>query len=149
MKRKKLNFDNISTAVLPPKISTLKLSGMSGENKMANKRKLCSIALASIAMILTLGGIASAAPTTPDITWSNPADITVGTALGDNQLNAVVTDPNTEETVPGTVTYTPPAGTQLEVVQAQNLHVDFTPTDTETYNSASKDVSINVTQSNS
>ena len=49
---------------------------------MANKRKLCSIAFASIAMILLLGGIASAAETTPEIPGITRLTITVGTASG-------------------------------------------------------------------
>src|SRR5206468_9747535 len=46
--------------------------------------------------------------------------------------------------VPGTFVYTPAAGTVLNAGNGQTLHVDFTPTDTTNYNSASKDVVINV-----
>jgi hypothetical protein len=74
---------------------------------------------------------------TPTITWSNPADITYGTALGSTQLNATAS-------VPGVLTYTPPTGTLLNLGNNQNLSVDFTPTDTVNYNTASKNVSINV-----
>ncbi|HZT61307.1 MAG TPA: MBG domain-containing protein [Pyrinomonadaceae bacterium] len=74
---------------------------------------------------------------TPVITWSNPADIVYGTALGAAQLNATA---NT----PGAFTYTPAAGTVLASGNSQNLHVSFAPTDTTNYNNASKDVSINV-----
>src|SRR5205809_1088066 len=73
---------------------------------------------------------------TPAITWSNPADITYGTALSVTQLNA--TTP-----VAGSFVYTPAAGTVLDAGN-QTLHVDFTPTDTANYNSASKNVAINV-----
>jgi PKD repeat protein len=73
---------------------------------------------------------------TPTITWSNPADITYGTALSSAQLNAVAS-------VPGTYTYTPAAGTVLNA-GTQTLHVDFIPTDTANYNTASMDVTINV-----
>src|SRR5262249_28758616 len=75
--------------------------------------------------------------TTPTITWSNPADISTGTALGGTQLNATAN-------VPGAFTYTPAAGTILNTGNNQNLHVDFTPIDTANYNHASKDVTINV-----
>ena len=51
---------------------------------------------------------------TPTITWSNPADITYGTALSSTQLNAVATDPVTGNTVTGTFIYTPAAGTNIE-----------------------------------
>ena len=74
---------------------------------------------------------------TPTITWSNPADIIYGTALGGTQLNATAS-------VPGSFVYTPAAGTVLGAGNGQNLHADFTPTDTTNYNTASKDVSINV-----
>jgi hypothetical protein len=74
---------------------------------------------------------------TPIITWSNPADITYGTALSGTQLNAIAS-------VSGTFIYTPPATTVLNAGTGQTLHVAFTPTDTVNYNSASKDVTINV-----
>jgi uncharacterized repeat protein (TIGR01451 family) len=74
---------------------------------------------------------------TPVINWSNPADIIYGTALSATQLNATAN-------VPGTFTYTPASGTVLSSGNGQNLHADFTPTDTTNYNNTSKDVSINV-----
>ena len=39
----------------------------------------------------------------PTITWSNPADITYGTALSGTQLNATATDPVTGNTVNGSL----------------------------------------------
>ena len=74
---------------------------------------------------------------TPVITWNNPADITYGTALSGTQLN-VTAD------VAGGLVYTPASGVVLDAGNGQNLHVDFTPTDTANYNNASKDVTINV-----
>jgi hypothetical protein len=74
---------------------------------------------------------------TPVITWNNPADITHGTALDGAQLNATAS-------VGGSFVYTPAAGTVLEVGNGQTLHVDFTPLDTTNYNTASKDVVINI-----
>jgi hypothetical protein len=74
---------------------------------------------------------------TPTITWSNPADITSGTPLGDAQLNATAD-------VPGTFVYTPPADTVLEVGPNQVLSVVFTPSDDANYNPATKTVTINV-----
>src|SRR5207247_1356434 len=74
---------------------------------------------------------------TPAITWSNPADITYGTALSPTQLNATAS-------VAGNFVYTPAAGTLLNVGNNQTLHVDFTPTDTAHYNNTSKNVGINV-----
>ena len=74
--------------------------------------------------------------TTPIITWSNPADITYGTLLGNQQLDATAN-------VDGKFNYTPPAGTRLEVGN-QTLHADFTPADKDHFTSASAQVMINV-----
>ncbi|MDX6405211.1 MAG: hypothetical protein QOH70_2666, partial [Blastocatellia bacterium] len=74
---------------------------------------------------------------TPTITWNNPADITYPTALSSTQLNAAAS-------VPGVLTYTPPATTVLNAGNAQTLSVNFVPTDSVNYSNASKDVSINV-----
>jgi len=77
------------------------------------------------------------AKATPIINWSNPSDITYGTDLSATQLNST-TD------VGGTLTYTPDTGTILSAGVGQTLHVDFTPTDSTDYNTANKDVTINV-----
>src|SRR5262249_32550548 len=68
---------------------------------------------------------------TPVITWTNPADITVGTALGATQLNATAS-------VPGTFVYTPAAGATLNAGSGQILSVTFTPTDAANYTTATK-----------
>ena len=75
---------------------------------------------------------------TPLITWSNPADITYGTALSGTQLNA-------SASVPGSFVYTPASGTVLSA-GTHTLHVDFTPTDTANYTNATADVTINVSE---
>src|SRR5207249_581418 len=74
---------------------------------------------------------------TPVITWANPADITYPTLLGGTQLNATAD-------VAGSFGYTPAAGTKLNANPGQALKVDFTPTDTANYNTATKSVYINV-----
>jgi hypothetical protein len=74
---------------------------------------------------------------TTAITWNNPADIVLGTALSDTQLNATAS-------APGSFVYTPSAGVVLSVGAGQTLHVDFTPDDTTNYTHASKDVRIDV-----
>jgi Kelch motif protein len=83
---------------------------------------------------------------TPTVNWSNPADITYGTALNGTQLNATFTwvVNGAPVTVAGAATYTPPSGTLLNAGNAQNLKVDFAPTDTTNYNTATKTVQINV-----
>jgi len=73
----------------------------------------------------------------PIITWSNPADITLPTALSSIQLNATAN-------IPGIFTYTPIIGTVLSIGNAQSLKVDFTPTDAVNYNVATKTVIINI-----
>jgi hypothetical protein len=77
------------------------------------------------------------AKATPIITWSNPADIVYGTLLSGTQLNAAAN-------VTGSFNYTPAAGTLLNAGSNQTLHTSFTPADTANYNSATKDVLINV-----
>lgn len=64
----------------------------------------------------------------PVLTWAKPADITQGTPLSSAQLDATAN-------VPGTVTYTPAAGTVLPPGY-QALNVKFTPTDTVNYSDA-------------
>jgi len=75
--------------------------------------------------------------TNPTISWTTPADITYGTLLSTQQLNATAN-------VPGTFIYTPGIGTKLNIDFNQELKVDFTPTDTAQYNKVSKTVKINV-----
>ncbi len=75
---------------------------------------------------------------TPVITWSNPASITYGTALSATQLNATAS-------VPGTLVYTPAAGS-IPAAGTDTLSVTFTPTDTTNYTTATKTVQITVTQ---
>jgi hypothetical protein len=82
-------------------------------------------------------GTLTIAKVTPAITWSKPADITQGTALGSTQLNAT-------SGVPGSFTYVPPAGTALGVGPGQTLSVTFAPTDSLDYNPAAASVTINV-----
>jgi hypothetical protein len=85
-------------------------------------------------------------PATPTITWSNPADILSGTALGAAQLNATAsaTVGGVSVNVPGTFTYTPGAGTVLNAGNGQTLTVSFTPADTTDYTTASATVTLNV-----
>ena len=73
---------------------------------------------------------------TPEINWSNPADIVYGTALNETQLNA-------SASVPGIFNYNPVPETILGA-KNQTLNVTFTPTDTTNYTNVSKSVSINV-----
>src|SRR5205807_9422248 len=75
---------------------------------------------------------------TPVITWADPTNLTYGTALSSTQLNATAS-------VPGTLTYTPAAGS-IPAAGNDTLSVTFTPTDTTNYTTATKTVTLNVTQ---
>ena len=72
----------------------------------------------------------------PAITWATPAAIAYGATLSAAQLNATAS-------VPGSFVYTPAAGTVLSAGD-QILKVDFTPTDTINYITATDTVSITV-----
>jgi hypothetical protein len=73
----------------------------------------------------------------PTITWTDPADITTGTPLGAGQLDATAP-------VSGVFTYTPAAGSILNVGANQALAVSFTPADKTDYNTATASARINV-----
>ena len=73
----------------------------------------------------------------PTVTWSDPADITYGTALDSTQLDATAD-------VEGTFAYMPASGSVLHAGNNQTLSVIFTPTDTIDYTTVTKSVSINV-----
>ena len=83
---------------------------------------------------------------TPIITWANPASIVYGTPLSSIQLNAVVYQPNSSTTIPGTFAYSPASGDNL-MVGTQMLTVTFTPSDVSDYTTATKTVSLVVIQS--
>ena len=72
----------------------------------------------------------------PAITWATPLPIVYGTALGAAQLDA-------SSPVAGSFTYSPAAGTVLNVGQ-QTLQATFTPTDTTDYTTATATVTLMV-----
>jgi len=78
------------------------------------------------------------------ITWSNPAAITYGTALGNAQLSATVMGV-AGGSAAGALTYSPAAGAVLGA-GTQNLKVDAAETDN--YNAATKTVSLTVNKAN-
>lgn len=75
---------------------------------------------------------------TPTIFWNEPGDITYGTPLGPEQLNAQVYG------IPGTLKYSPGTGTVLDVGEDRPLTATFSPADTDNYYSAEKKVGITV-----
>jgi hypothetical protein len=76
------------------------------------------------------------------ITWPRPQDISYGTPLGPAQLNAVASSGG--QSVPGSYSYQPAAGTVLNAGQAQPLRVTFTPSDPTSYEGASAAVNLDV-----
>ena len=92
---------------------------------------------------MTLLGTASAGFLIPTIKWDNPENITYGTALSSNQLNASASHLLTP--LFGTFTYDPAEGTILRV-GTHSLDVYFEPLNLGIYLSVSKNVIINVTQ---
>jgi hypothetical protein len=74
---------------------------------------------------------------TPVVSWSAPAAITFGGALGNGQLDATAT-------IPGTFVYNPPAGTVLPVGNNEPLSVTFTPNDATDYTTATGSTTITV-----
>jgi hypothetical protein len=71
---------------------------------------------------------------TPTLAWATPAAITYGTALSATQLNAVAS-------TPGTIAYSPAAGTTPRA-GTQTLSASYTPTDTTDYNTAQATVPL-------
>ncbi len=81
----------------------------------------------------------------PTIIWATPADIGFGVALGSTQLNATASAQlnGASANVPGTFTYSPPAGT-VPAIGTQTLKVAFAPTDKVNYLPATDAVLIAV-----
>jgi subtilase family serine protease len=78
--------------------------------------------------------VTAATKTNPGLTWNPPGAITYGTALGAAQLDATAN-------VPGTFAYSPAAGTVL-TAGSQVLTVNFTPTDSTDYATATSIVTL-------
>ncbi|MBO9662615.1 kelch repeat-containing protein [Dokdonella sp.] len=91
---------------------------------------------------LAAGERYSDAPATPILTWAMPAPIIYGTALGASQLNASASFQG--NSIVGTFTYTPSAGTLLNAGAGQTLSVEFAPADTVNYANASTTTTITV-----
>jgi hypothetical protein len=73
----------------------------------------------------------------PIVTWSAPAAITAGTALGSAQLDGMAS-------VPGAFTYSPGLGTVLGIGYHQTLSATFVPTDGVDYQQVSTTTTIDV-----
>jgi len=86
-----------------------------------------------------VNGTLTIAQASTTVTWTTPAAITYGTALGTAQLNATAT-------VAGTFVYAPAAGTMLPA-GLQTLTVTFTPNDTADYSTSTASVALTVNNS--
>jgi mono/diheme cytochrome c family protein len=75
----------------------------------------------------------------PTLTWNPPAAITYGMALTTAQLSATAN-------VSGTFSYNPAVGTILQAGPGQRLSVTFVPQDSETYNTVSTNVPLDVNE---
>jgi hypothetical protein len=83
-------------------------------------------------------------PSAQDVTlgWPSPADISYGTALSAAQLNATASAGG--QSVAGSFSYQPGAGTVLPAGSGQTLSVTFTPDDPAAFNSATATVQLTV-----
>ena len=77
------------------------------------------------------------------LAWTMPASVPYGTPLSATQLDATAT--YNGNPVPGTFTYTPPAGTILNT-GTNTLNVTFNPTDPASYTTATGSTTLAVTQ---
>jgi hypothetical protein len=115
------------------------VSGWTGINSWNGDADTAPLHPSSLAASAIFAMKFALAKTTPTITWSNPAGITYGAALGATQLNATAN-------VAGAFVYTPPAGTVLHAGAGQTLSTNFTPAETADYNTATASVLIDVSK---
>jgi hypothetical protein len=128
--------DALGTLTYDPLAGTILPIG-SGQTLSVSFAPADPLAYAPVSASVTID-VTGAPLIVPTITWATPASIIYGTALGAAQLNATVN-------APGTLIYSPPAGTALPVGSGQVLSVSFTPADPLAYSSANKTVTIDVT----
>lgn len=79
----------------------------------------------------------------PEIEWLPAGPLMVGTPLGADQLNAVATDPDTFEAVPGSYDYNPGVGIVLSAGM-HTLHLHFIPDDPAVYQEVNVSVTIEI-----
>ena len=128
-------------------VEPMGLTGVTMTYTLNNTPVSAPIGAATYQVVATLGNpnftapavsatlVVNPAPTT--LTWANPADVETGTALGPAQLDATAS-------VPGSITYAPPAGTVLNNAGPQVLSARFVPIDATDYLPATAQVTVNV-----
>ena len=99
---------------------------------------------ANYTLTFVTGTLTVSSKTVPYINWSNPANIVYGTTLSGTQLNATFLVSSGGSAVAGVCTYTPASATLLDA-GTTTLSVTCVPTDTTTYETVTKTVSIVVT----
>ncbi len=125
-------------------------TAVSANVQMTSGTGACSLTatwpLSEVYAAATAKTAAKATKLTPVITW-NPAAITYGTPLGNDQLNAVATGYNGAAFTSGTYQYNPAAGRVLGA-GSQTLSVKFTPStmDAANYADVTDTVSLPVSQ---
>ena len=128
-------------ALLPPNYSFVAADAgshtFSFTLETAGTQSITTTDKATASITGTESGIAVRA--TPRITWSNPASIVYGMALGSAQLDA-------SANVPGTFAYAPAAGAILNAGSGATLSVTFTPSDTTDYTTSAATTTITVTK---
>jgi sugar lactone lactonase YvrE len=121
--------------VLPISFTPAAVGALSGSLVLTDNN-LNTAAPGDAMQSISLSGIGTQA--TPTITWATPAAITYGMALNAAQLDA-------RASVPGTFSYSSPAGTVLSAGSHQ-LTVTFTPTDAIDYTTAIGSIILVVNQ---
>jgi hypothetical protein len=124
-----LSFSTTASASSPVGSYTVVPSGLTSDN---------------YAILFVPGMLTITDKQVPTVTWTNPASIRYGTALGASQLNA-------SASVPGSFSYTlangsPAVGTVLNAGNGQVLRAVFTPTDRATYAVVTTTVALDVTR---
>jgi hypothetical protein len=139
------NSLNVTGLQSPDKLSDLGgtiTSGYVAGTSAAGSYSLIPSITDSDYTLTPVNGTLTVNPATPVLKWTQPDDITYGTALSTEQLDATATlDGNA---VAGTFVYTTGVGTVLHAGTAQPLSATFTPTDSTNYTSGSIGTTMNV-----
>ena len=147
------NLNQTYNASPKPATATTNPAGLSGVSITYNNSSTAPTNAGSYSVVASLtndnymaGNVTDTlviAKATPVISWSNPADILYGTALGSSQLNAAALFNGSS--LAGVFGYSPGPGTALNIGNNQLLSVTFTPTDSANFSNATSSVHINVT----
>ncbi len=127
-----VNGDTTSSLSAPATCSTT----ASSTSPAGTYPSTCSGAAGANYVVTNIAGVVLINPATPKLTWATPTSITYGTTLNASQLDATAS-------VAGTFSYSPGSGALLSA-GIHTLSVNFTPSDTRDYTSASASVQLGV-----